>query len=184
MNTVRMSPEFATAFRARLVEHVATARPRRRRGLVAGGVALTLTLAASGGLAAVGGAFTNPEAGPLPDGVDVVTQQVYDDAYAKFEACMNEGGASLAAKRDVGGVHEFSYLAEAQPVYDKCYVDFAPIDFRWQVAHSYESETFIRLRECLTGTGIEPGEDADTVLAQVKDSGLDVQECFEPSTNG
>lgn len=140
---------------------------------------------AVGGLAASGGAFTNPEAGPLPEGVDVVTQQVYDDAYVKFEACMNEGGASLVAKRDVGGVHEFSYLSEAQPIYDKCYVDFAPVDIRWQVAQSYESETFIRYRECLTDIGIQPGDDADTVLVQVKESGLDVRKCFEEgSMNG
>lgn len=138
-----------------------------------------------GGLAAVGGGFANPEAAPLPEGVTVVTQQVYDVAYAKFETCMKAGGAALSATRNVGGVHEFSFAAEAKPVYDKCYVDFAPVDFQWQVAHSYDSETFVRYRECLTDIGIEPGKDADTVLAQVDKSGLDVQKCFEEgTTNG
>ncbi|WP_299091117.1 hypothetical protein [uncultured Microbacterium sp.] len=100
--------------------------------LVAGSVA-------AGSLAASGGSFTNPEAGPLPKGVEVVTQQVYDDAYANFEACMKEGGVSLFAKRDFGGVHEFSFAEEGKAVYDKCYVDFAPVDFQWQIAGSSHS---------------------------------------------
>ena len=156
----------------------------KKRTIIVGALVVAAGVVAVGGLAASGRELTNPEAGPLPEGVEVVTQQVYDDAYAKFEACMNEGGAELAGKRDVGGVHDFSFLAQFKPVYDKCYVDFAPIDFRWQIAHSYDSETFIRYRECLTDIGIEPGRDADTVLAQVKESGLDVRKCFEPATNG
>jgi len=156
----------------------------KKRTIIVGALVAAVGMVTVGGLVAVGGAFTNPEAGPLPEDVDVVTQQVYDDAYAKFDACMNEGGAALTAQRVVGGVHEFSFLADAKPVYDKCYVDFAPIDFRWQIAHSYDSETFIRYRECLTDMGIEPGKDTDTVLAQVKESGLDVRKCFEPAPNG
>ena len=62
-----------------------------------------------GGLAASDGAL-NPEAGPLPEGVDVVT------------------------KPD---------------------------------------------RECLTEVGVEPGKDAETVLAQVEKSGIDARKCFE-----
>ncbi|WP_299091484.1 hypothetical protein [uncultured Microbacterium sp.] len=58
-----------------------------------------------------------------------------------------------------------------------------PSTAKSQIAHSYESETFIRYRECLTDIGIEPGNDADTVLAQVKDSGLDVPKCFEEGTS-
>ena len=156
----------------------------KKRTIITGALVAAVGLVAVGGVAAVGGAFTNPEAGPLPDGVTVVTQKVYDEAFAKFEACMEEGGAKLAGTRVVGGVYEFSYLADAEPVYDKCYVDFAPVDYQWQIAHSYDSETFIRYRECLTDIGIEPGKDADTVLAQVEDSGLDVQKCFDPAANG
>ena len=156
----------------------------KKRTVIAGALVTAAGLVAVGGLAASGVAPTNPEAGPLPEGVTVVTQQVYDDAYAKFEACMNEGGVTLIGKRVVGSVHDFSFLAGGISVYDKCYVDFAPVDFRWQIAHSYESETFIRYRECLTDIGIQPGRDADTVLAQVKESGLDVRKCFEPARNG
>lgn len=151
----------------------------KKRTFIVGAIVAAAGMVAVGGLAASGGAFTNPEAGPLPKGVEVVTQQVYDEAYASFEACMNDGGVSLVAQRVVGGVYEFSYLSEAQPVYDKCYVDFAPVDFRWQIAQSYESETFVRYRECLTEIGIEPGKDAETVLAQVEESGLDVAKCFD-----
>ena len=156
----------------------------KKRTIIAGALAASAGIVTLSGLAASGGAPTNPEAGPLPEGVEVVTLRVYDDAYAKFEACMNEGGATLAGKRVVGGVHEFSFIAEAEPVYDKCYVDFAPIDFRWQISTSYDSETFIRYRECLTDIGIQPGKNADTVLAQVEKSGIDVQKCFEGATNG
>lgn len=156
----------------------------KKRTIIVGALVAAAGMVAAGGLAAVGGAFTNPEAGPLPAGVTVVTQEVYDAAFAKFEVCMNEGGAELVGTRAVGGVYEFSYLAEAAPVYDKCYVDFAPVDFQWQIAHSYDSETFIRYRECLTNIGIEPGKDADAVLSQVKESGVDVRKCFEPATNG
>lgn len=150
----------------------------KRRTIIVGSLVAAAGIVTVGGLAASGGAL-NPEAGPLPEGVEVVTQQVYDDAYAKFEACMNEGGVTLAAERVVGGVHEFSYLAEAKPVYDRCYVDFAPIDFQWQLSKSYDSETFIKYRECLREVGVEPGKDAETVLAQVEKSGIDVPKCFE-----
>ena len=71
----------------------------KKRTIIVGALVAAAGLVAVGGLAASGGAPTNPEAGPLPEGVDVVTQQVYDDAYAKFEACMNEGGAELFGKR-------------------------------------------------------------------------------------
>lgn len=153
-----------------------------KRTIIAGALIAAAGLVAVGSAAAVGGAFTNPEAGPLPEGVTTVTQEVYVDAFAKFEACMKDGGAELAGTRVVGSVYEFSYLATDEKVYDKCYVDFAPIDFQWQTAHSYESETFSRYRECLTEIGIEPGKDADTILAQVEESGLDVRKCFEEGT--
>ncbi|MCR2763541.1 hypothetical protein NQ152_08460 [Microbacterium sp. zg.B48] len=156
----------------------------KKRMIIVGAVVAAAGMVTVGGLAASGGVFTNPEAGPLPEGVGVVTQQVYDDAYATFEACMNEGGAELFGERDEAGVHHASYLAQFQPVYDKCYVDFAPVDFRWQIAHSYDSETFVRYRECLTEVGVEPGKDAETVLAQVEKSGIDVRNCFEGATNG
>lgn len=151
----------------------------KKRTAIVGAALAAVGIVAVGGLAASGGSFANPEAGPLPEGVEVVTQQVYDDAYAKFEACMNDGGAPLFAKRDFGGVYEFSFAEEAKPVFDECYVEFAPVDFQWQIAQSYESETFIRYRECLTEVGVTPGKDADTVLAQVEESGIDVPKCFE-----
>lgn len=153
----------------------------KKRTIIVGAFVAAAGMVAVGGLAAAGGAFTNPEAGPLPEGVTVVTQQVYDDAFAKLEACMNEGGAELAGKRVVGSVYDYAIPAQYEPVYEKCYVDFAPVDFQWQIAHSYESETFIRYRRCLTDLGIEPGKDADTVLAQVEKH-LDVRKCFEEGT--
>ena len=157
----------------------------RKRTIIASAIAAAAGLVAIGELAASAGAPTNPEAGPLPEGVTVVTQQVYEDAFARFEACMNEGGASLAAKHDVAGVHRFSYLAEAEPVYDTCYADFAPVDFQWQLSRSYDMPEFERYRECLTEIGIEPGEDAETILAQVEVSGIDVRKCLgDDTTNG
>ncbi|WP_106813856.1 hypothetical protein [Microbacterium timonense] len=154
----------------------------KKRTIIVGALVAAAGLVAVGGLAASGGSFTNPEAGPLPEGVTVVTRQVYEDAFAKFEACMKDGGASLAGRHDVAGVHMFSFLAQDEPVYDRCYVDFAPVDFRWQVSRSYYTPVFDRYRECLTNMGVEPGKDAETILAQVEDSGMDVRKCFEEDT--
>ncbi|WP_404445280.1 hypothetical protein LG315_00645 [Microbacterium marinum] len=152
----------------------------KKRTIIVSATAAVAGIVTAGTLAASAGSFTNPEAGPLPEDVEEVTQQVYDDAYTEFEACMKDGGAAIFGQREVGQVYEFSFLEESKSVYDRCYVDFAPIDFQWQVAHSYESETFARYRECLTDIGVEPGKDAETILAQVDESGLDVQKCFEP----
>ncbi|TQK20867.1 hypothetical protein FBY40_3412 [Microbacterium sp. SLBN-154] len=55
MNTTQMSAEFATAFRARLIDHVNTStRPQRRRALLAGGITLTLVLGGTAAAAATG----------------------------------------------------------------------------------------------------------------------------------
>jgi hypothetical protein len=152
--------------------------------VTAAGIVTVAGLAGLGGLAASGSTPTNPEAGPLPDGVTVVTKQVYDDAFAAFKACMNDGGASLAATHVERGVYDFSILGRDMAVYEKCYVDFAPVDFRWQIAHSYESETFDSYRACLTDRGIEPGGDADTILAQIDENGIDPGACVEGEVNG
>lgn len=65
MNSIQMSSEFATAFRARLVEQVeTTARPKRRRALLAGGITLTLVLGATAAAAATGLL-------PLPGGTEI-----------------------------------------------------------------------------------------------------------------
>ncbi len=152
----------------------------KKRTMLVGASLGAAALVAAGAVAAFGGSFTNPEAGPLPEGVKVVTQQAYDKAFTEFSACMKDGGARLFGEREVGQVKEFSYMDTGQAVYDKCYVAFAPVDFQWQIAHSYESETFVQYRECLTDTGVKPGKDADTILAQVEESGLDIQKCFAP----
>lgn len=65
MNSVQMSAEFATAFRARLVDHVTTsARPKRRRALLAGGITLTLAFGGTAAAAATGLI-------PLPGGTEI-----------------------------------------------------------------------------------------------------------------
>lgn len=179
-----------TALLARIADAGATAatgHPKRKRRRVppltwAAALVAAAGLVTAGGLAAAGGAFTNPEAGPLPEGVTVVTQQVYEDAYAKFAACMREGGASIFGTEDEAGVYQFSFLDEAKPVYDRCYVDFAPVDFRWQISRSYYTPEFDSYRECLTNIGVEPGKDADTILAQLDESGLDARKCVEEGT--
>jgi len=133
-------------------------------------------IVAVGSAAAVGGMMR--PAATLPAGFDgPVTQQIYDDAYAEFASCMNDNGAALVAEHDEGVVHEFSYRSDAQSIYDKCYVDFSGIDFSWQIANSYDSPTYVRLRECLTAIGVEPGKDAETVWAQVQSNKIDVFSC-------
>jgi hypothetical protein len=131
-------------------------------------------LVAAGSVAALGGAVTNPEA-DTP--AEPVTQRVYDAAYAEFRDCMKDAGVPLACERTVGAVHEFSYLADGQSAYDKCYPDFAGVDFQWQVANSYDSPTYVKLRECLTEGGVQPGKDVETVWAQVQAEKIDVDAC-------
>jgi len=114
-----------------------------------------------------------------------VTREVYEAAYAEFAKCMKDHGVGLGAEQMEGQVHDYTYPASEDSVYRECYVAFQQIDAQWQIAHSYDSETFIKLRGCLEDIGIEPGKDADTVLAQVEESGLDVRKCIEQgTTNG
>jgi len=133
---------------------------------------------AVGGAAAFGGAVSNPEA-ITP--AEPVTQKFYDEAYAKFRDCMKDAGVPLVAERTVGVVHEFSYLADGQAAYDRCYVDFAGADFQWQVANSYDSPTYVKLRECLTEIGVQPGKDVEAVWSQVQAAQIDVAACTSGS---
>ncbi len=72
--------------------------------------------------------------------------------------------------------------AAVHHVYDRCYVDFAPVDFRWQISRSCYTQKFDSYRECLTNIGVEPGKDADTILAQLDERGLDARKCVEEGT--
>lgn len=140
-------------------------------------IASTIGLAgviAVGGAAAFGGAASNPEANTPSE---PVTQKTYDAAYASFRDCMKDAGVPLVAERTVGVVHEFSYLADGQAAYDRCYADFAGVDFQWQVANSYDSPTYVKLRECLTERGVQPGKDVETVWEQVQAADIDVDAC-------
>lgn len=179
MNPPEMSDQFATAFRSKLIDYVEQeTRPRRLRALFGAG-AVVAALAVGGGFAAYAGGVLNPEAS-LPDDVELpITQDVYDSAYARFAACMLDGGASLIGENLVGAVWEFSYPAEALPVYEACYEDFAGIDFQWQIAHSYDSPTYIALRNCLKEKGVEPAADVEGVWRQVQDNNIDPLRCAQ-----
>jgi len=43
-------------------------------------------------------------------------------------------------------------------------------------------QKFDSYRECLTNIGVEPGKDADTILAQLDERGLDARKCVEEGT--
>ena len=176
MNPPAMSEKFATAFRSKLIEHVERdARPRRRRVLF--GAGMIVALATSGGIAAYAGGVFDPTA-TLPDGVELpITQEVYDEAYARFTDCMRTNGGSVFGEELVGAVWEYSYLVAVLPVYEICHPDFAAIEFQWQVAHVYDSPTYIALRNCLTQIGIEPAADVESVWQQVQDNNIDLLEC-------
>lgn len=157
-----------------------------RKTFVTATVVCAVVALVTGGAVAFAGSASGPNT-PLP-GRDArlpegfkgpVTQVVYEDAFAQFKGCMSRGGAALVGERLVGAVHEYSYLAEKRPVYDKCYAGFTGIDFQWQVAHSYDSPAYVSLRQCLTDMGVQPGEDAETVWAQVQSSEIDVPKCIE-----
>lgn len=149
----------------------------KRRTLIVAPVVVALALAAVGGIAAYGGSASNPEAFLPPQVETPITKKAYEDAYATFENCMRDGGAPLVSKETVGSVHQFSYATSATDVYDKCYEPFAAIDFRWQIAHEYESPTQVAFRECLTEIGVEPAKTAGAVWGQMKKHKIDPVEC-------
>jgi|SRR6478735_7483136 len=145
---------------------------KKRLIVLASAIGVAGAIAVGG--AAVGGAASNPEANTP---AEPVTQESYDAAYGNFRDCMKAAGVPLVGQRTVGVIHEFSYLADGQSAYDRCYVDFAGVDFQWQLANAYDSSTYVKLRECLTERGVQPGKDVETVWAQVQAADIDVDTC-------
>lgn len=131
-------------------------------------------LVVTGAAVAYGGGASNPEAAL---GGAAVTHDAYEEAYGAFSACMADAGTPLAGERLVGVIREYSYLESATSEYEVCYEDFAPLDYAWQVANSYTSPTYVRLRECLREVGVEPGPDVESVWAQVQENAIDPDAC-------
>ena len=146
-------------------------------------VCIAVPLAISGGAgsgmpAAVAPSSTTPTDEPLE-----VTAEMYEAAYAELRQCMRDHGTGLAAEYMEGAVHAYSYLSVDQSVYDVCYADFAQIDMAWQIAHSYDSPTYVALRKCLTDIGVTPANDAEGVYQQILDNGIDPKTCQPPAFN-
>lgn len=149
---------------------------KKRLIALASAIGVASVIAVGGG-AAFGGAFDPVSNAEANAPAEPVTQESYDAAYATFRDCMKDAGASLIGERTVGVIHEYSYWEGDKSAHDRCYVDFAPVDFRWQVANAYDSPTYVSLRGCLTDLGVEPGKDIETVWEQVQASDIDVVEC-------
>jgi len=113
----------------------------------------------------------------------VVTAEMYEAAYAQLKQCMRDHGTGLAAEYMEGVVHAYSYLAVDESVYAVCYPDFEQIDRAWQIAHSYDSPTYVALRKCLTDIGVTPASDAEGVYQQILDNGIDPTTCRPPAFN-
>lgn len=154
----------------------------KSRMIIVAPVVATLVLLGAGGAAYAAASNSDATApgaieGPIKEISQPVTQRAYDAAFDKFAQCMGDGGASLAEPATVGSVRQYSYLSDQVEVYNKCYPDFYPYDFAWQIAHEYEFPTQVALRECLVAIGVEPGKDVDTVWAQVQENKIDPVEC-------
>jgi len=132
----------------------------------------------SGAPAAIAPSSTTPSEEPLE-----VTAEVYEAGYAELRQCMRDHGTGLAAEYMEGVVHQYSYLSADQSVYTVCYADFEQIDIAWQIAHEYDSPTYVALRKCLTDIGVTPAIDAEGVYQQILDNGIDPTTCRPPSFN-
>ncbi|MGW9585587.1 hypothetical protein [Microbacterium sp. NPDC055455] len=124
-----------------------------------------------------------PSSTPLDEKPLEVTAQMYEAAYATFARCMRDNGSGLAAEYMEGAVHQYSYLAVDESAHAVCYPPFQQIDMAWQMAHTYDSPTYVALRKCLTDIGVTPASDAQGVYQQVLDHGIDPTSCQPPARN-
>ena len=114
----------------------------------------------------------------LADGV--VTREEYVAGFDRFAACMAGAGYPLD-----GGNRAAIIISASMPsaaVDDgtdrRCYEpEFMDIDIAWQGAHQDDSETTQFLRDCLTAHGITPAHPRTEVDQQLKDNGIDYDEC-------
>jgi len=132
----------------------------------------------SGTPASVAPSSTTPSEEPLE-----VTAEMYEAAYAELRQCMRDHGTGLSAEYMEGVVHAYSYRSWDESVYAVCYADFEQIDFAWQIAHTYDSPTYVALRKCLTDIGVTPAGDAEGVDQQILDNGIDPTTCRPPNFN-
>ena len=102
-----------------------------------------------------------------------MTAEMYEAAYADLRQCMRDHGTGLAGR--VHGRSRARILLSQldESVYAVCYADFEQIDFAWQIAHTYDSPTYVALRKCLTDIGVTPASDAEGVYQQILDNGID-----------
>ncbi|MGN6220578.1 MAG: hypothetical protein ACTHNQ_13835 [Microbacterium sp.] len=160
MNTPQMSPEFASAFRARLVEHVtaATLPKRRRHVLLAGGIALALVVGGTAAAAATGllplpggtatteltetvsGTFTGTAA------LDLGPRPASATGAAVSLTCLTPGtfvfddGASVTCTTPTDITHPTTYIVPADAITDTRVEITATPDAVWTLTASWVEE--------------------------------------------
>lgn len=161
MNTTQMSPDFAAAFRARLVEHVTKTAPplrRRRRVFVTGAIALSLmlggtaTAAATGLLPLPGGRDTTELAGTRIDtftgsgALELGEQPSRATGVAVSLKCLSPGtfvfddGAALDCTASGDGTHSTTYTVPISAISNDQVTITTDPDAVWSLSAVWVSE--------------------------------------------
>lgn len=106
-----------------------------------------------------------------------ITRDEYEAAYAKFADCMSAAKVPLTSAEKVGSVYQYSYPSDQFSSFERCYLEFAPIDRAWQILNEYENSTQVALRGCLEDAGIAPEKTVDGVWEQIHENKIDPVTC-------
>jgi hypothetical protein len=160
MNTTQMSPQFASAFRARLVEHVTAATPpkSRRRILFAGGIALALIVGGTAAAAATGllplpGGTATTELAETVSGtftgtaaLDLGQRPAGATGVAVSLTCLTPGtfvfddGASVTCTTPTDTTHATTYIVPADAITDTRVEITADPDAVWTLTATWVQE--------------------------------------------
>lgn len=113
---------------------------------------------------------------------DGVTRDEYAAAFSRFEGCMKAAGQSLFGVEEGDYVITYSLLASAYDSgeFDRCYLtEFQQVDERWQFLNKDMSSANRAYQACLTDAGLSPKQSSEDVWAQLREAGLDPEECAQ-----
>lgn len=148
---------------------------------------LTITSTTATGFDAFGAWVAEP---PLPgpssqqraemaDGV--ATRDEYLAAFNRFAGCLSAGGVDIAPADPEAVILSYAIPSEAvdSGTDDFCYrTQFMDVDTAWQIQNEDQSETTLRMKECLSDRGLAPAERTADVIRQLEDAGIAIEECF------
>lgn len=116
----------------------------------------------------------------LADGI--VDQAEYEAGFAKFQACMTDGGYDVEVLDTDNAVIDYRYLAQATDdgTADRCYlIEFAAVDESWQTAHQDEQADSALLDTCLGENGLAIPDTRQEKVDALVQAGVDLGSCLD-----